>query len=221
MSEVVSIDPFTGERVFTAPSADAAAVAEAVGAAAAAQPAWAAREDRGAVLHAFADAVEREAGRLADLLVREVGKRRADAEGEVAWTAQSARWYADHPPEEAPVGDARVLRRPIGVVAAITPWNVPLITPAWKWLPALIAGNAVVWKPSERATASAVAATELLHAAGVPARRARARARRPRHRGGPRGRRARRRAALHRLGGGRPRARRARRARASPASRSR
>jgi len=169
VSEVVSIDPFTGERVFTAPSADAAAVSEAVGAAAAAQPAWAAREDRGAVLHAFADAVEGEAVRLADLLVREVGKRRADAEGEVAWTAQSARWYADHPPEEAPVGDARVLRRPVGVVAAITPWNVPLITPAWKWLPALMAGNAVVWKPSERATAGAVAATELLHAAGVPA----------------------------------------------------
>jgi alpha-ketoglutaric semialdehyde dehydrogenase len=169
VSEVVSIDPFTGEQVFTAPSADAAAVSEAVGAAAAAQPAWAAREDRGAVLRAFADAVGREARRLAELLVREVGKRRADAEGEVAWTAQSARWYADHPPEEAPVGDARVLRRPIGVVAAITPWNVPLITPAWKWLPALMAGNAVVWKPSERATASAVAATELLHAAGVPA----------------------------------------------------
>jgi acyl-CoA reductase-like NAD-dependent aldehyde dehydrogenase len=53
-------------------------------------------------------------------------------------------------------------------VAAITPWNVPLVTPAWKWLPALVAGNAVLWKPSERATAIAVAARELLHAAGVP-----------------------------------------------------
>jgi acyl-CoA reductase-like NAD-dependent aldehyde dehydrogenase len=53
-------------------------------------------------------------------------------------------------------------------VAAITPWNVPLVTPAWKWLPALVAGNAVLWKPSERATAIAVAAGELLHAAGIP-----------------------------------------------------
>ncbi len=120
------------------------------------------------MLRRFADRVEAEGDRLMDLLVREVGKRRADAEGEVAWTALSARWYADHPPAEEVVGGARVLRRPIGVVAAVTPWNVPLITPAWKWLPALGAGNAVVWKPSERATAVAVAATELLHAAGVP-----------------------------------------------------
>ena len=168
MSGVVSIDPFTGERVFAAPSCDAAAVGRAVGAAAAAQPAWAARDDRAAVLHRFADAVEAEAGPLAELLVREVGKRRADADGEVAWTALSARWSADHPPAEERAGGARELRRPIGVVAAVTPWNVPLITPAWKWLPALVAGNAVVWKPSERATGVAVAATELLHAAGIP-----------------------------------------------------
>ena len=77
----------------------------------------------------------------------------------MAWTALSARWYADHPPAARSVGGARVLRRPVGVVAAVTPWNVPLITPAWKWLPALVAGNAVVWKPSERATGIAVAAT--------------------------------------------------------------
>ncbi|HYI19732.1 MAG TPA: aldehyde dehydrogenase family protein [Solirubrobacteraceae bacterium] len=168
MNDVASIDPFTGEPVFSAPSTDAATVAEVVGAAAAAQPAWAARTDRGAVLRRFADVVEAEADRLADLLVREVGKRRADAEGEVAWTALSARWYAEHPPAEEIAGGARVLRRPVGVLAAVTPWNVPLITPAWKWLPALVAGNAVVWKPSERATAVAVAAAELLHAAGVP-----------------------------------------------------
>jgi acyl-CoA reductase-like NAD-dependent aldehyde dehydrogenase len=62
-----------------------------------------------------------------------------------------------------------VARRPIGVVAAITPWNVPLVTRAWMWVPALVAGNAVVWKPSERATGIAVAARDLLHAAGVPA----------------------------------------------------
>jgi aldehyde dehydrogenase (NAD+) len=168
VSEVRSVDPFTGEGVYSAPSADTVAVAQVVGAAAGAQPAWAARADRGGVLRAFADAVEGEAGRIADLLVREVGKRRADAEGEVAWTARSARWYADHPPAEEAAGGARVLRRPVGVVAAITPWNVPLITPAWKWLPALVAGNAVVWKPSERATGIAVAAAELLHATGVP-----------------------------------------------------
>ena len=168
---VTSVDPYRGDRVFSAPAADAAAAADAVRRAAAAQPAWAARPvaERAAALEAFADRVERDAGPLADLLVREVGKRRVDADGEVAWTVVSARWYAAHPPAEERVGEARVVRRPIGVVAAITPWNVPLITPAWKWLPALVAGNAVVWKPSERATAVALAAHEHLLAAGVPA----------------------------------------------------
>jgi len=86
----------------------------------------------------------------------------------VAWTATSARYYAAHPPAEDRAGAARVVRRPIGVVTAITPWNTPLITPAWKWLPALVAGNAVLWKPSERATAIALAARAHVHAAGVP-----------------------------------------------------
>ena len=170
MSAVVSDDPFLLERVFAAPSADAEAVGAAVARAAEAQPGWAARpvSERAAALRAFADAVEADAARLADLLVREVGKRRADADAEVAWTARSARFYAEHPPAEERAGAARVIRRPIGVVAAITPWNVPLITPAWKWLPALVAGNAVVWKPSERSTAIALAARERLHAAGIP-----------------------------------------------------
>jgi aldehyde dehydrogenase (NAD+) len=167
-ARVVSTDPYTGAEVFSAAAGDPRA---AVGRAVAAQPAWAAEpaERRAAILRAFAGAVEADAGRLADLLLREVGKRLADAEGEVAWTALSARWYADHPPAEERAGSARVARRPIGVVGAITPWNVPLVTPAWKWLPALVAGNAVVWKPSERATGIAVAARDLLHAAGVPA----------------------------------------------------
>jgi acyl-CoA reductase-like NAD-dependent aldehyde dehydrogenase len=170
VSQVVSIDPFTGEQVFSAPVADAAAAGAAVTRALAAQPRWAATPvaERAAVLHAFADGVEADAARIAELLVREVGKRRVDAEAEVAWTARSARFYAAHPPAEERAGDAHVLRRPVGVVAAITPWNVPLLTPAWKWLPALMAGNAVLWKPSERATGIAMMARERLHASGVP-----------------------------------------------------
>ena len=168
--EVVSRDPWTGAEVFRCAAADAGDAAAAVARAVAAQPGWARRPaaERGAALGAFADAVEAAAGALAELLVREVGKRRADADGEVTWTVDSARWYATHPPRAEEAGGARVLRRPLGVVAAVTPWNVPLVTPAWKWLPALMAGNAVVWKPSERATASALAAARLLHSAGVP-----------------------------------------------------
>ena len=125
-------------------------------------------EERGAVLRRFADIVERDADALAELIVDEVGKLRRDADGEVEWTALSARWYADHPPQDEVVAGARVRRRPLGVVAAVTPWNVPLITPAWKWLPALMAGNAVVWKPSELATATALAAQEAFREAGLP-----------------------------------------------------
>jgi len=170
MSAVASEDPFLREPVFSAPGTDAAAARAAAERAAAAQPEWESRPvcERARALDAFADAIDADAAALSALLVREVGKRRADADAEVAWTARSARFYAAHPPAEERAAGARIVRRPVGVVAAITPWNVPLITPAWKWLPALVAGNAVLWKPSERATAIAIAAGEHLHAAGIP-----------------------------------------------------
>ncbi len=169
--EVVSHDPFTGEQVFRTPVAGPRETAAAVARAHARAESWArtAVELRAQALHRFADRLETDAGPLAELIVREVGKRRADAEGEVAWTALSARWYAEHPPAQDLAGGARVISRPLGVIAAVTPWNVPLVTPAWKWLPALMAGNTVVWKPSELATGVAAGAHERLIAAGIPA----------------------------------------------------
>jgi acyl-CoA reductase-like NAD-dependent aldehyde dehydrogenase len=169
--QVVSRDPFTGDVVFSAAASGPDHVARVVSAAAAAagRHASTAVAERSAALRAFADRVEEESRTLSDMIVREVGKRRADADGEVAWTALSARWYADHPPAEESAGGARVMREPLGVIAVVTPWNVPLITPAWKWLPALMAGNAVVWKPSELATGVAVAAREMLVESGIPA----------------------------------------------------
>jgi acyl-CoA reductase-like NAD-dependent aldehyde dehydrogenase len=145
-------------------------VADAVSAAQIGARRWAATpvSARAAALRRFADILESDADALAWAIVDEVGKRIVDAEAEVAWTVLSARWYADHPPAQESAGGARLLRRPLGVIAAITPWNVPLITPAWKWLPSLIAGNSVVWKPSELATGVAVAAHERALAAGIP-----------------------------------------------------
>jgi alpha-ketoglutaric semialdehyde dehydrogenase len=125
--------------------------------------------DRAALLVRFAELVERDRDGLAALIVAEIGKLRAEAEGEVDWTAASARWYAQHVPGAERRGSATVIRRPLGVVAVVTPWNSPLITPAWKWLPALVAGNAVVWKPSELSTGIALAAVELWREAGLPA----------------------------------------------------
>jgi alpha-ketoglutaric semialdehyde dehydrogenase len=167
---IESRNPATGGVVFTAPATDPADVDTAVERAAAAQPTWRRRPlpDRQALLRRFAHLVESAAPRLSRLIVAEMGKLHRDAVAEVAWTAASARWYADHPPPVEHRDTAVVHRRPLGVVATITPWNVPLLTPAWKWLPALLAGNAVVWKPSELSSGTAVAASELLREAGLP-----------------------------------------------------
>jgi acyl-CoA reductase-like NAD-dependent aldehyde dehydrogenase len=167
---VRSLNPATGETVHDGPAATPEDVAVAVGRATAAQPGWAAAPvaERAAVLHRFAALVDRDAEALARLIVAEMGKRRAEAEGEVAWTSQSARWYADHPPAAERAGSAWVRRTPLGVVAVVTPWNVPLLGGAWKWLPALVAGNAVVWKASELTPAVAVQGARLLAEAGLP-----------------------------------------------------
>lgn len=167
---ITSRDPTTGEVVLSAPEPTAETIAEAINRAHSVRTAWAARPlaERAALLRQIASALDRDRAELAALIVREVGKRYCDAEDEVSWTAQSARWYAEHPPRAQSSGTAIVGARPLGVIAAITPWNVPLISPAWKWLPALLAGNVVVWKPSELAPATAHAAAARLHEAGVP-----------------------------------------------------
>ena len=87
--------------------------------------------------------------------VRSHGRRCRRATTPITRRPRSARPGPASAPADRPAGGGH-------------PWNVPLVTPAWKWLPALVAGNAVLWKPSERATAIAVAAGELLHAAGIP-----------------------------------------------------
>lgn len=170
MTVVASADPFTGEPVFQAEETAVAELERVLTRARAGAARWrlASSETRAAALHRFADGLDAQCQTIAELMVREVGKLRGDAYAEVSFTALSARWYADHPPLSERAGEALVERRPLGVIAAITPWNVPLITPAWKWLPALMAGNAVVWKPSEIATGVATATHDLLLAAGVP-----------------------------------------------------
>ena len=167
---VTSRNPATGAVVAETPSSAPAEVADIVLRAEAAFGRWSRLpgQERARVLVRFADLVERHRGRLAETIVAEMGKLRAEAEGEVEWTAVSARWYADNPPATEHSGRATVVRRPLGVVAAITPWNAPLITPAWKWLPALAAGNSVVWKPSELSTGIALATSELWREAGLP-----------------------------------------------------
>jgi betaine-aldehyde dehydrogenase len=167
---VTSRNPATGAVVAETPVSSPEEVADAVRRAAAAFGPWSKTpgQERARLLPRFAELVERDRDELAALIVTEVGKLRAEAEGEVAWTAASARWYAEHLPRSERRGTATVVRNPLGVVAAITPWNSPLITPAWKWLPALAAGNTVLWKPSELSTGVALAIRALWREAGLP-----------------------------------------------------
>src|SRR5689334_15875180 len=178
-TEIVSRNPADpGDRVGTFTPAGGIDVDRAVTAAAAAAREWAATPApvRADALHRMAAAVERDAGALADLVCREVGKPIAEARAEVGRTAAILRFHAgaalDADGETFPPADGRSLlmarRRPRGVVGLITPWNFPVAIPAWKLAPALAYGNACVWKPSELAPACA-AALHALVAAELPA----------------------------------------------------
>ncbi|MEV0454122.1 aldehyde dehydrogenase family protein [Catellatospora methionotrophica] len=145
------------ELVGTVPSAAPARVDAVVRAADAAQRTWARTDiaERVAALRAAVDAVEPELPQLAELLARESGKVLADCRGEIGFALTFLRWVADQAPRvlaDTALDDAagRLLlrRRPYGVVAAITPWNAPIILSFLKIAPALAAGNAVVVKPS-------------------------------------------------------------------------
>jgi aldehyde dehydrogenase (NAD+) len=143
--------------------ADRNAVDEAIALADATGVAWAAEPSaRSIALTAWADSLERGAADVVDLLIREVGKPRREARNEVARAVAILRYYAqavwDPVAEIFPSAggtELRVHRRPLGVVAAICPWNFPVAIPVWKIAPALAYGNTVLFKPSSSALAVA------------------------------------------------------------------
>jgi aldehyde dehydrogenase (NAD+) len=127
-----------------------------------AQPAWAQDAPaRARALHGWAGALEARSDALVQLLAREVGKPVREGRGEVARAVAILRYYAQAAYEPVaeifPTADAtaelRVHRRPVGVVAAICPWNFPVAIPAWKLAPALAFGNTALFKPSSSAVA--------------------------------------------------------------------
>ena len=149
------INPATEETVAVCPRADVAQLNEAVAQAKAAFKDWAKTPiaERRALLLKIADGVERRASEIAQLLTAEQGKTIADATGEVMGTAYMMRTLAqlDLPVEvirEDANGKVVLHRTPLGVVAAITPWNAPVVLLAIKTTPALLAGNTVVAKPA-------------------------------------------------------------------------
>ncbi|MFE9693352.1 aldehyde dehydrogenase family protein [Micromonospora sp. NPDC005806] len=172
--ELVVHDPADGSRVTTAPVATADEVAKAVGAARAAAAEWAATApaERAAALHRAADAVEAVAEELAQATTAEMGKPLDDARGGVAAGVGTLRQYA----ELGPVRGGRTLHgghpaldfmapEPRGVVAAITPWNDPVAVSCGLLGAALVTGNVVLHKPSERTPATGWLLAKALDAA--------------------------------------------------------
>lgn len=166
------------EIVGTAEFESAEAAAQAVRMANEAQKAWARRTalERGDILYRAALRLDQSAGEIADLASREMGKPIAEMRSEVRRGGEILRYYAGEGaralgevyPSARPGALLYTWRRPLGVVALITPWNFPVAIPLWKIAPALVFGNAVVWKPAEWATLTAQAVARVLVEAGVP-----------------------------------------------------
>jgi len=131
---------------------------------------------RKAVLNKLADLMEQHAEELALLETLDTGKPiRHSLRDDVPGAARAVRWYAEAADkaygEVAPTDNsalAMIVREPIGVVAAIVPWNFPLLLACWKLGPALVAGNSVVLKPSEKSPLTAIRLAALAKEAGLP-----------------------------------------------------
>ena len=175
-----TFDPFAGRPWAKIPRCNAVDVDAAVGAANRAFRAgpWRAMNasQRGRLLVRLADLIEAEADRLAAIEVRDNGKLIAEMSAQLRYVPQWYRYFgglADKIeggvlPIDKPGMLAFTRREPLGVIACIVPWNSPLLLLTWKLAPALAAGNTVVIKPSEHASASTLAFVELFEKAGFP-----------------------------------------------------
>ena len=171
-------DPATDEEIATVPRGGRKEASDAVDAAARALPAWraATADARADVLRRLAKAMVDRVDELARVMTREQGKPLAEARGEVAYAASFIEWAAEEGRrlhgEVVPAASADkrilVLRRPVGVTAAITPWNFPAAMITRKLGPALAVGCTMVVKPAKQTPLTALALAELAVEAGVP-----------------------------------------------------
>jgi 4-(gamma-glutamylamino)butanal dehydrogenase len=171
-------NPATGALITTLPATTADEVAQAVQRAAKANEGWSRDHPRhrAAVLLRLADLMERDAEVLARLDSEDAGKPITECRtGDVPGAIESVRWFAEAADKVfgrvAPTGDGHlgvVTREPVGVVAAILPWNYPLAMAAWKVGPALAAGNCLLLKPAEQTPRSALHLARLAGEAGLP-----------------------------------------------------
>ncbi|HQU78435.1 MAG TPA: NAD-dependent succinate-semialdehyde dehydrogenase [Azonexus sp.] len=172
-------DPATGAVLAEVPNCGAAETRRAIAAADAALPAWRAltAKQRSQLLQRWFALINENADDLAQLITAEGGKPLSEAKGEVAYGASFVEWFAEEGKRAygetipATAADKRlvVIKQPIGVCAAITPWNFPLAMITRKVAPALAAGCTVVVKPAEQTPLTALALAVLAEAAGFPA----------------------------------------------------
>lgn len=172
-------NPATLEKLGSVPNMGAAETRRAIAAAAAALPAWRARtaKERALILRRWFDLMIENQEDLAVLMTAEQGKPLAESKSEILYAASFIEWfgeeakrlYGDIIPGHQADKRIMVLRQPVGVVAAITPWNFPSAMITRKAGPALAAGCTLVCKPATQTPYSALALAELAHRAGVPA----------------------------------------------------
>ena len=172
------LDPATGLKLADVANLGPADAQAAIAAANAAWPAWRGKtaKERSIILRKWFDLLMANQDDLGRLMTAEQGKPFAEAKGEVAYGASFVEWFAEEakrvngetlPPFD-PTRRLMVLRQPIGVCAAITPWNFPLAMITRKVAPALAAGCPVIIKPAELTPLTALAAAELAIRAGIP-----------------------------------------------------
>jgi aldehyde dehydrogenase (NAD+) len=132
---------------------------------------------RGEILYRFGALMAEHKERLARAMTREMGKVIAEARGDVQegidiaflMAGEGRRMFGDTVPSELPDKWAMSIRQPIGIAGIITPWNFPVAIPCWKMMPALVAGNTVVFKPASDTPHCATLLVELMAEAGFPA----------------------------------------------------
>ena len=171
-------NPATGEQLGTVPDMGASETRRAIAAAAAAFPTWAVKsaQERASVLRRWHSLMLEHQDDLATLMTAEQGKPLAESRSEIAYAASFIEWFAEEAkrlygdviPGHQPDKRILVLRQPVGVVAAITPWNFPAAMITRKAAPALAAGCTFVCKPAGQTPYSALAMAELASRAGVP-----------------------------------------------------
>ncbi len=171
-------NPADGVVIASLPDQGAVAAGQAIVAAQQALAGWAAKsgKERAVILRQWFDLIVANTDDLAALMTAEQGKPVAEARGEVLYGASFVEWFAEEAKRvngdvlASPTADRRLLtlKQPIGVCAAITPWNFPIAMITRKIAPALAAGCTIVIKPAEQTPLSALALAELAQRAGLP-----------------------------------------------------